>query len=818
MAIGRSLVFIFLIGLLSASVHAEECKPALGRLLFSGKAPGELERLVERFDVMDFASADPAKNLAIRFPSALMSSAQRVYAIFNSLDPYQIVDPVFGVGEVTIFPLFEGASPLTQGRMIVGSLDAKSEVVESAMLGAGGDGSQQKIPVLVGPSGTGKSEFVEVFRLGVQDVVLRDPNFKMLTFQWIRLKDIPEVSMYTRTDPQGNEIPRLSEFGRSPFVLFPKDMQDSIIAMGTERVRELCGFDPIPVREPGPQSQDILNGLYRHYSQKKGHSLTDEEFVTQVLAKHIEIVGRDVVGRSMAVKMDPQTGDVNYGDLLLDRDPINRSLLGQNHPASYHFGGSYLQSDGGILSFDELYRNRSELLEKILGFLESGEFYIEGAPRIWIDTMRIATTNDESIDAAKKKGTMNALRSRSTHIPMRRSIHPIEIAKTLLLMKGEGRLVERKLQPAVNSSGEESEPTEWEPASLNQLFPLPTKSGYQGFNRRYAVAFKHEEAGRDVFVAPHTIEFLSNIIAATRLVTEIKDPEITKEGMKVINSAVFRNPIDRLRFLNGELDITIPEREELKRLHMLLREGEGGIDQRDAAFVWLSDAVDRAASAKYDYTLTPDLILTSFKALLDSGKINYMDQEQRLRWLNLADAIQRSFLVRKINRDVMYAFSSQNEIVNQTYDIVRAEILALASDEEATTIRLPDGQSAPIRLKRLEQIQEVYKRLNGGRPLVLQEVMMFHADDQNYGRQHLPLREAITEFLANGVAEFTSLAELASFATTHRGSAETRSRFSDFARIMTEELGYNERSLAVALQIVAESRAREEQIAASARR
>jgi len=201
----RKLVLVSLfLCVFASSVRSEDCAPNLGKLLFSGKKPADLERLVERFNLMDLVSADPQQNLAIRFPTMLMSSAQMVYAVFNRIEPYRIPDPVFGIGQITIFPVFEGSSALSRGRMIVGSMDAKMEVVESAMLSAGGDGSQQKIPVLVGPSGTGKSEFVEVFRLAVQDIVQQDPIFKKITFQWVGLKNIPEVSMYTRTDPQGN--------------------------------------------------------------------------------------------------------------------------------------------------------------------------------------------------------------------------------------------------------------------------------------------------------------------------------------------------------------------------------------------------------------------------------------------------------------------------------------------------------------------------------------------------------------------------------------------------------------------------------------
>lgn len=794
----------------SQDLKAENsCGGSLGSL--SGdNVPDEYRSAYESFDIMDLVSANPETNLAVRFPSLVMNAAQRIHAMFQQGKPYSITDPVFRVGEVTIYPVFEGANPFTSGRMIVGGYDAKSAVANHAESSAAGDGSTAKLPVLTGPSGTGKTEFIQLLDYLSGNLISDDPNFRLLTFEWFGLDKVSATKVYAMLDDQGNELPRPSELQRSPFVLLPHRVQDAILQLAAPKVIELGGYAPKPVRTAGPQSADILKRLIRHYTeQNNGKPLTENEILNKVLKNHVRVVHRRTHGEQMFVKLGAHGRDVPYNELFFSPNPFNAALYGPGEPMSYHFNGRILAADGGMLVFDELYRNSPEFRDAILDLIEDGVIQRGGSPAVVLDALILAATNDESIEASRKKATSNAQRDRSRHVAQRRSIHPIEIQKTLLLMKKAERLRQKKLKTEVDSNT--TNPS-WEDAKLLELFPLPTENGYQGPQGRFAISFKGEEGEKDVFVAPHTLELMSYVVAASRFKTDAAEAKKLGGGYKVIGSAVFQNPIDRLKFLSGDLQITPGERKELKDLHYLLHEGDGGISQRDAALIWLTTAVERAATAENDYTLTPQIVIDVFLELLDSGEINWSNNKERLDWQAHVDPVVHNFLVPWIRADVLRAMSSGDGAVEKIYDVVRLEILALANDEDATEIMMNGRQKQAINFTRLEEISKAYANSNGGRPLVPQEVMNFHADPSNPNGRHRKLFEAILSLQANKTAQLASFNELSNFAQSGQGHTQVSESYSKFRRIMIEELGYNDRSVQIAFQIVHQDEARRAQL------
>lgn len=796
-------------------INASECNQPLASLASDANA-SEFNHLGTVFKISDLLHPDKSKNLVSRFPGLVMNSWQRQYAMINQLAPYTIPDPVFGVGEVTVYPVFAAGTELTGGKQIVGHYNSIGLFVNHIRAGAIGSGSSAKLPVFTGPSGTGKTEFLTIYGALAGNLIRHDERHQILTFNWVNLRDHPETEHFAMTDAKGSEVPRPNELGRSPVNLLPAAVQKRLIDLVSDDFVKIVGSKPNIVGDPGPQSKAILEALIQARMRELQKSHLSEKEITDLLENHVQIIQRRFMDDTLFVKLGAQGRDIPYDEIFYAKDALNFTLYGPGSPFSYFYNGSVLRADGGVLALDEYYRNPPALRDAFLDLIEDHSLQRSGSPTVEMDVVIIGATNDPSIEKAKNDGSASAHRDRSRHTPMRLAVHPWEVAKTMLLMQKSDLFFQRKLGP--------DEPVDaWAPLSFEDAFPLPTveQPKYVGPKGRYALSVKAGDGGEPIFIAPHTLEYMAAVVAASRFETDPADVQELDnrsggssqaqtnrpEAYGVVNSPVFRSPLERLRFFYGESSISPSEASELKSLHYLLKEGSSGISQRDAANIWLREAIDVAARGLHGRTLTPLLARQVFLELLEQGDINYSSTRERLKWATLADQISKAFLVKWLRSDLNSALGEGDALVNRTYDIVYAELLAKAKNPDETQVSISGGKPQPINEKRLREVKQAYLEIQH-RQLEPSEIMMFHAEPAHQGRRSPALYEAVQRVIVSRASDFVDFAALADFGRTSQGPADVKSAYSRMIDILIREKGYNEESVMAALSVIAESEAR----------
>jgi predicted Ser/Thr protein kinase len=752
----------------------------------------------EVHSIYELVSADPATNLAVLHPSIVMNSWARVVSWVHHITPVEIPDPVYGASTVRFFPVFSGGLDIAGGKMVVGQVHQIADLVSYFEAGARGDGAASKMPLFTGPAGTGKSEFLTIMRSLAAYLTSSVPDYYTYTYQWKNLGQITALKPYLTG--AGIDLPRMDPLKTSPFALLPAEIQAKVLGLARDRAVKIAKVDPIPQGTLDPQSQRIYDAVLDHYL--KGRAPSSRE-VLEILNKHVDII-RAPSGEASFVKLGAQGKDVPYGEIFFAENPFILTDFGPGEPLAYHLNGKVLQANGAFLLLDEWFRNTSELRDTFLDTIEDREVQRGGAPTVSLDAVVIGATNDESVEGAKSQGNAKAHLDRARVIPMRLAIHPWEIAKTMLLMKSEKTLLMRKLDSSSleqAETGEAPSPMSWTPGKLNALYPMPMRGeGLVGPEKRFAVGLKMEANEPPIQVAPHTLEFMAYTIAATRLVTDVNLAKAQGQ-YGVANSPVFAETVTRLKVLTGELDVQPEERRELQELSLLLKEGSAGVSNRDAAHAWLTKAVEEARRPENNNTLTPIIALEVFDRLLQEGGITCPDGPTRLEWLRKIQTIANAFVVPWIESDLMEAMNSGRDSVNEIYDEIKYELLALSENRQATTYSMPHRKSRQINFARLEEVKKTYHALRG-RALVEGELMSFHT---RYGvaegdKRHPGLLSAISQMLAQKNAQLVSWDSLASYGRSRRGDAEVAAKYAQLSRYMQRALGYNERALQMALE------------------
>jgi hypothetical protein len=477
---------------------------------------------------------------------------------------------------------------------------------------------------------------------------------------------------------------------------------------------------------------------------------------------------------------------------------------------SWFLNGKILQGHGNAVLFDELFRNPKELRDMLLGAFESRRLSIGGAPTVPFDAVMIAATNTASLDEAlaegKTKGrdgqgigTASVDRLRIT--PMRWSTDPREVAQLLLYSKAEMVLqqsLEGENQPIENGV-------------IDQILPPNDRlTKLVGPDGRYRIWFGKDK--HKVELSPHALMTMAEIVAATRM--EI-NPAKAKEVFngKIINSNLLRNPIDRLRLLEGlKPDQPVDELKELATVTLLLKEGETGISSRDA-MKWFTGAIEASKSDRSSYTLTPGVLLKVFRDMLTEGSIVAPNHKARMNWISLAEEITHQMLIPRLNSDISKALANGAQVVQKAYFDILDEMYARHQYADAKMFSSSvTGLEYRIDDARLEKVKEIYHRKNG-RPLNIDQIAIFHSRQKLInGAERVPeesLLEAVAEYYAGLNTQLASISSLVDYMKTGNGTDEVKNTHSTLVSVMTA-MGYNEVAIRDALMLTQEQRSRQE--------
>jgi serine protein kinase len=273
------------------------------------------------------------------------------------------------------------------------------EFVNKVKSGARGLGPEKRIKLLLGPVGSGKSEFDRQVRTYFEDYSLREAG-RMYTFRWTNLCDV------IRDQDPADDVVR-SPMDQDPLVLLPQAQRDKVIEAMNERLDA-----PYTIRNEqslDPASEFYMDRLLEHY----------DDDLQEVLENHVEVVRlvADENKRQCIETFEPKdkknqdetelTGDVNYSKI---------AVYGESDPRAFDYSGAFCNANRGIFSGEELLKLQREFLYDFLHATQEQTIKPKNNPRIDIDQVIVGRTNMPEYRDKKGDEKMEAFNDRTKRI------------------------------------------------------------------------------------------------------------------------------------------------------------------------------------------------------------------------------------------------------------------------------------------------------------------------------------------------------------------------------------------------------------------
>jgi serine protein kinase len=277
--------------------------------------------------------------------------------------------------------------------------EAIHEFVNKVKSGARGLGPQKRIKLLLGPVGSGKSDFDRQVRRYFEDYTHRDDG-RMYTFRWTNLCDVIQDQ-----DPSDDTV--RSPMNQDPIVLIPEKQREGIL----DDINEILEA-PYTIRNEqslDPASEFYMDRLLAYY---------DDDLET-VLEDHIEIVRlvADENMRQAIETFEPKdkknqdetelTGDVNYSKI---------AIYGESDPRAFDYSGAFCNANRGLFSGEELLKLQREFLYDFLHATQEQTIKPKNNPRIDIDQVIVGRTNMPEYKDKKGDEKMEAFNDRTKRI------------------------------------------------------------------------------------------------------------------------------------------------------------------------------------------------------------------------------------------------------------------------------------------------------------------------------------------------------------------------------------------------------------------
>ncbi|MFQ3319678.1 MAG: serine protein kinase [Natronomonas sp.] len=329
-------------------------------------------------------------------PKIARNSHQRVADMFDHYGTSYDEDA--GVVEYELAsedPLGEGENTF-YGRVVH---EAIHEFVNKVKSGARGLGPEKRIKLLLGPVGSGKSDFDRQVRRYYEDYTTRDAG-RMYTFRWTGLCDV------LRDQDPADDVVR-SPMNQDPIVLLPVEQREGVIEDINERLDA-----PYTIRNEqslDPASEFYMDKLLEYY----------DDDLQSVLENHIEIIRllADENKRQAIETFEPKdkknqdetelTGDVNYSKI---------AVYGESDPRAFDYSGAFCNANRGIFSGEELLKLQREFLYDFLHATQEQTIKPKNNPRIDIDQVIVGRTNMPEYRDKKGDEKMEAFNDRTKRI------------------------------------------------------------------------------------------------------------------------------------------------------------------------------------------------------------------------------------------------------------------------------------------------------------------------------------------------------------------------------------------------------------------
>ena len=273
------------------------------------------------------------------------------------------------------------------------------EFVNKVKSGARGLGPEKRIKLLLGPVGSGKSEFDRQVRNYYEDYTTTDEG-RMYTFRWTNLGDV------IRDQDPADDVVR-SPMNQDPLVLLPQQQRDRVL----ERVNDALDA-PYTIR-----NEQALDPASEFYMDKLLEEYNDD--LQTVLSNHVEVIRfiADENKRQGIETFEPKdkknqdetelTGDVNYSKI---------AVYGESDPRAFDYSGAFCNANRGIFSGEELLKLQREFLYDFLHASQEQTIKPKNNPRIDIDQVIVGRTNMPEYRDKKGDEKMEAFNDRTKRI------------------------------------------------------------------------------------------------------------------------------------------------------------------------------------------------------------------------------------------------------------------------------------------------------------------------------------------------------------------------------------------------------------------
>ena len=273
------------------------------------------------------------------------------------------------------------------------------EFVNKLKSGARALGPEKRIKLLLGPVGSGKSDFDRQMRRYFEDYTRQDAG-RMYTFRWINLTDV-----IADQDPVDDVV--RAPMQQDPLVLLPERQRAAVI----DEINEVHDA-PYRIRNDqalDPESEFYLDELLAYY----------DDDLEAVLDEHVEVV-RLVASenkRDCIETFEPKdkknqdetelTGDVDYSKI---------AIYGESDPRAFDYSGAFCNANRGIFSGEELLKLQREFLYDFLHATQERTIKPRNNPRIDIDQVIVGRTNMPEYRDKRNDEKMEAFNDRTKRI------------------------------------------------------------------------------------------------------------------------------------------------------------------------------------------------------------------------------------------------------------------------------------------------------------------------------------------------------------------------------------------------------------------
>ncbi len=273
------------------------------------------------------------------------------------------------------------------------------EFVNKLKSGARFLGPEKRIKLLLGPVGSGKSEFDWLMRRYFEDYTRKDEG-RMYTFKWKNLTEIIEDQ-----DPLDDQV--VSPIYQDPLVLLPIEQRKKFIKKLNNELET-----PYSLRNEqslDPESSFYMDSLLDHYNDN----------LKAVLDNHIDIIRliADENQRQCIETFEPKdeknqdetelTGGIDYSKI---------AVYGESDPRAFDYSGALCNANRGIFSGEELLKLQREFLYDFLHATQEQTIKPQNNPRIDIDQVIVGRTNMPEYRDKKGDEKMEAFNDRTKRI------------------------------------------------------------------------------------------------------------------------------------------------------------------------------------------------------------------------------------------------------------------------------------------------------------------------------------------------------------------------------------------------------------------